>query len=131
MQLHAQKEKLDHLNIQVKIVTFDDDFMAKSYVKSAKIAFPLLLDVGTQTYSAYGMKRGSWWSLYNPLSILKYLFLMLTGTRPGKPGKDWNQLGGNILIDPDQIVRMHYLSESPHDRPSVEAIVQLVEANSR
>lgn len=121
--------ELSDANIQVSIITFDDDFMAKSYVKNTQIDFPLLLDEpGEKTYNAYGMQRANWWALYNPLSILKYIYLILTGTRPGKPGKDWNQLGGDVLVDPNGVVRYHYASQSPHDRPSVDTILETVRA---
>ena len=130
-QLRDAKNELDALNIRVKIVTFDSDFLAKAYVKNSAIEWPLLLDSSDEnTYNSYGLQRASWWTLYNPLSIIRYLYLMMTGTRPGKPGSDWNQLGGDVLIDPDGIVRMQYVSESPHDRPEVSAILETVRSSS-
>lgn len=105
--------------------------MAKSYVESTNLEWPLLLDdENQQVYREYGLQRASWWALYNPLSILRYLKLILSGTRPGKPGKDWEQLGGDVLVDPDGIVQLHHVSQNPHDRPEVETILDLVRKNS-
>ncbi len=100
--------------------------MAVAYVQSTGLTWPLLLDADRQLYRAYGMTRGSWSQIYGPTSIAKYLKLMAAGRQPGKPGSDWRQLGGDVLIDPDGIVRVHHISTSPHDRPSIKAVVNLV-----
>ena len=108
-------------------ISFDSEIMAKAYAEESGLPWPILLDSDQSLYQAYGMTRGSWWSIYGLSSICKYLSLMARGRKPGKPGKDWRQLGGDILIDPKGIVRLHYLSEGPHDRPSVETILSVVE----
>lgn len=120
------QDELDDLKVAVKIVAFDNDFMAKAYIANANLTWPLLLDPDLNLYRRYGMERGTFWQLYNPLSILKYLLLIATGTRPGKPGRDWNQMGGDILIDPDGNVQLHFVSSNPHDRPSVNEILSLI-----
>ena len=53
---------------------------------------------------------------------------MLRGVQPGKPGEDWRQMGGDVLIDPSGIVRLHFVSSDPHDRPSLEEIFATVES---
>jgi len=118
---------VESLGLQVKVVTFDADFLALAYVKQTGLEWPLLLDEDQSLYQAYGMSAGSWWAIYNPVSIWNYLKLMATGTRPGKPGKDWRQLGGDVLIDPDGIIQLHYVSTDPHDRPWIKDIFALVE----
>lgn len=110
----------------MKVVTFDSEAAARNYVRATGLTWPLLLDTAKAQFAAYGMTRGSWWSIYSPASIWKYLRLMAKGQKPGRPGEDWRQLGGDILIDPDRIIRMHHLSESPHDRPSVQSILDTV-----
>ncbi len=121
----AQKE-LDESNVVVKIVAFDSDYMAKAYVASTGLMWPLLFDSDQNLYRRYSMQRGTFWQLYNPLSILKYLSLIATGTLPGKPGRDWNQMGGDILVDPEGVIRMHFVSNNPHDRPSVDEILSII-----
>lgn len=123
-QLRQQQGRLDELNIEVKIVVFDNDFMARAYAADTKLNWPLLLDADRQLYSSYGMTRGSWWAIYNPFSIAKYLWLIILGTRPGKPGNDWRQMGGDVLIDPGGVVRIHYVSTDPHDRVAIEKIFE-------
>ena len=113
------------MNIQVLVVSFDSKSFARQYAQETHLKWPLLLNHDLSLYHAYDMVRGSWWSIYNPLSIARYLALMIRGKKPGKPGKDWRQLGGDVLIDPDRIVRLHHVSEHPHDRPSVDSILTI------
>ncbi|HIE68752.1 MAG TPA: hypothetical protein EYP98_00560, partial [Planctomycetes bacterium] len=111
--------------------TFDTDFMAKSYVQQTNLPWPLLIDSNRSVYESYGMGRGSWWSIYNPVSIWGYLKLIIfrrTGIH--KPGSDYRQMGGDVLIDPQGLVRVCHASESPHDRPSVENLLAAAAAEA-
>lgn len=111
------------LGVRVKVVTFDANFLALAYLKETNLPWPLLMDTEQQLYRGYGMTRGSWWSIYGLPSVVKYLKLMSSGRSPGKPGKDWRQLGGDVLIDPHGIVRILHLSRGPHDRPSIDSLL--------
>ena len=115
--------------VDVKVVTFDSDYLALAYINSTNLQWPLLLDSEQELYRAYAMQRGNWWTLYGPASILVYLKLILRGRLPGRPGRDWSQLGGDVMIDPNGIVRLHHVSASPHDRPPIETIVKMIEVS--
>jgi alkyl hydroperoxide reductase subunit AhpC len=128
--LREQESKLDELDIRVKIVTFDRDVLARAYARKMQLRWPLLEDRQRVLYQNYGMNRGSWWDIYGLPSIWEYLRLIASGRRPGKPGEDWRQMGGNVLIDPQGIVRLHYVSQTPHDRPSIESILAVVQTHS-
>jgi len=130
-QLRQQQNRLDELKINVKIVVFDNDTMAKAYAAVTKLDWPLLLDTERKLYAAYGMERGSWWDIYNPVSVARYIWLMLRNKFPGKPGNDWRQMGGDVLVDPNGIVRLHHISTNPHDRPTLDQIFETVESHSR
>ena len=97
--------------------------MGKIYAQEMDLAWPLLLDENLELYKAYGFERATLTKLLGPITTLKYVWLMLSGHGPGKPGKDIRQMGGNVLIDPEGIVRMHHQSVTPHDRPSVQEIL--------
>ena len=127
-QLRQQEGRLNRLDVRAKIITFDDDVMALAYQKEMDLPWPLLSDPEQALYFAYGMTRGSWWAIYGMHSVWKYLKLMLRGRGPGKPGKNWRQLGGDILIDPEGIVRIHHTSTDPHDRPKVDWLLATIEA---
>jgi hypothetical protein len=102
--------------------------MAMSYVEETSLPWPLLLDANRSLYRSYQMDRAGRWAIYGPASIWHYLKLIFQGRRLRRPGSDWRQLGGDILIDPSGIVRLHFVSVSPHDRPTPESILQLIDA---
>jgi alkyl hydroperoxide reductase subunit AhpC len=129
--LRQQEERIRKLDLRISVITFDTDFMALAYIKKVNLPWPLLSDPDQKLYAAYGMVRGNWWSIYGLPSIIKYLSLIARGRFPGKPGKDWRQLGGDILIDPEGIVRVHHISTGPHDRPTVESLLALIESRRR
>jgi hypothetical protein len=126
--LRQHETDFQHRNIDVAVVTFDADVMAKNYVKQTQLPWPLLIDADQSVYRAYRLDRGDWWSIYGPAAILGHMKLIfLHGRSIQRPGSDFRQLGGDILIDPEGIVRFHYASVSPHDRPSVAEILKFSE----
>jgi peroxiredoxin len=125
--LRQQESGLAERDVRVKVVAFDDNVLARNYVRETGLPWPLLLDTDQSLYSAYGMTRGSWWSIYGPASVGKYLKLMAGGRQPGKPGRDWRQLGGDVLIDPQGMVRLHHVSAGPHDRPDVAELLAVID----
>ena len=122
-QLRQHESELEEQDVQVKVVTFDADFMALAYLRETNLKWPILLDSQQSVYADYGFQRASWWALYNPLSIWGYLKLVFRGTFPGQPGSDWQQLGGDVVIDPAGNIRLHHISSNPHDRPSIESLL--------
>ena len=124
--MREQQDRLQEFGIEVAVVTFDADFMARSYVEQTRLPWPLLIDRERKLYRAYGMEQADWWSIYGPASIWHYIKLIFgRGRRIEKPGSDFRQLGGDVLIDPTRQVSFHYVSESPHDRPSTECILSV------
>jgi len=128
--LRQQQNRIDELNLQIQVITFDDASRAQLYSQNMHLSWPVLIDHDRRAYAAYQMQRAGLWELYNPVSIAKYLSLMIKGNRPGKPGKDWHQLGGDVLMDPQGIVRLHHVSRTPHDRPTPDQIFELIRSRS-
>ena len=126
LQLQQRRAELESLDVRVFIVTFDAPDAAREYIAANSLDWPLLLDPDRAVYARFGMGRGTWWSLLNPLTIWKYTVLWLKGTRPQKVGSDMRQLGGDVLIDPDGVVRLNHVSTGPHDRPSIESLIQII-----
>ena len=124
--MREHQARLSELGVEVAVVTFDAE-MARSYAEQTKLPWPLLVDSDRQLYQAYGMERADWWSIYGPSSIWHYMKLIFgRGRKIEKPGSDYRQLGGDVLIDPAGLVKFHYVSESPHDRPEVQEILDYV-----
>jgi len=126
-QLRQHHQALDALNVDVKVITFDGPELANSYAKFLLSDWQLLVDADRSVYRRYGFERGNWSAIYGFTSVVRYLKLFISGHRPGKPGKDWRQLGGDVLVDQEGVVRLHYVSKTPHDRPTVESIMTRIE----
>ena len=39
---------------------------------------------------------------------------------------DINQLGGDVLLDPNGIVQLHHVGKGPADRPSVDSLLDVI-----
>lgn len=55
-----------------------------------------------------------------------YLREMIKGKKLIKSEGDIYQRGGDVLIDPTGIVRLHHIGEGPADRPTVEMIMHKI-----
>jgi len=106
------------------VVTFDAGPLAMAYVRDTQLSWPLLIDHDRTLYQAYGMHQGTWWNLYGPPAVGIYLKLLRRGRRLKRPGSDIHQLGGDVLIDPDGIVKIHYVGVGPADRPEISVLLE-------
>jgi len=60
------------------------------------------------------------------VTLWAYIKLVFRGRRIHAATGDMKQLGGDVLIDPRGIVRMHYISSGPDDRPAVSSLIETV-----
>lgn len=112
--------------MQVAIVTFEGEQFARAYVSDTNLEWPVLLDPERKLYSAFGMSRGRLRQIYSPATMAAYLKLMVRGRRPHAATGDTYQLGGDVLIDPEGMIRILHVSQNPADRPEVEDIIRVV-----
>ncbi len=125
-QLRQHEKELESLGVKVVVVTFEIEALARTYIKDMKLAWPLLVDSSHEIYKAYGMVRGTWWNIYGPATLWMYFKLMIRGHKPHRATGDPNQLGGDVLIDPEGIVRLQHVSAGPADRPAVAQLLDVV-----
>lgn len=129
-RLKAKQAEIDALGLKVAAVTFESPEKAKSYADELKLApWPLLVDAERKTYDAYGMVKGSWWQILQPRNWVSYGQLFFQGYAPRipSPGTDVFQLGGDVLIDPQGMIRLHDCSE-PAARLPEEKFLEVVRA---
>ena len=125
--MRRHETELDRLGIQVAVVTFEKSFFARAYVEKTGLQWPLLVDEKRSLYRAYGMLNAGLSDLWGPSTWWAYMKEFIKGKLPKKPTGDVNQRGGDVLVDPAGIVRMHHIGKGPADRPSVAAILRRVE----
>jgi alkyl hydroperoxide reductase subunit AhpC len=125
--LREAEAQLAQRDVSVAVVTFENDFFARQYVAETGLDWPLLIDAQREVYRAYGMLAASWWDIWGPATWVAYLRELGKGHLPKKPSSDdFYQRGGDVLIDPDGVVRLHHVGAGPADRPAVTALLELI-----
>ena len=112
--------------LKVVVVTFAHDFLARSYVEDTGLTWPLLIDSDRQQYRSYDMLEASFLDVWGPKSWLVYGRELLKGRRLEKSEDDIYQRGGDVLIDPGGIVRLHHVGSGPADRPEADTIFKMI-----
>jgi peroxiredoxin len=126
-QLRDQEEEFRRRNVRIVIVTFENDYFARSYVAETGLAWPLLVDESRETYRSYGMLAASFWDVWGPSTWVAYARAVAGGQKPVKSEGDIFQRAGDVLIDPAGIVRLHHVGTGPADRPSVASILSRID----
>ena len=126
-QLRRHEERIERLGLKVLVVSFQTGWLAEAYVGETEMRWPLLIDEARELFAAYGMVRGRWRDILGPATFWTYAKLLARGRRPRSTTGDVRQLGGDVLIDPEGIVRLHHVGRGPADRPPVERILSMVE----
>jgi alkyl hydroperoxide reductase subunit AhpC len=124
--LRDREEEFSKLNVKIVVVTFEANFLSRNYVEETSLKWPLIIDENRELYRNYGMLSASFGDIWGPKTWLAYLKAIMNGHKLKKSEGDITQRGGNVLIDPNGIVRMHHAGEGPADRPSVEMILKVV-----
>ena len=129
--MRDKEDELDRLNVKVVVVTFESDFLARRYVEDTALTWPILIDTTREMYKGYGMLTASHWDVWGFKTCWIYVKELLKGNKPKKSEGDIYQRGGDVIIDPEGIVRLHHIGEGPADRPSVEQILRVVSAQDK
>lgn len=117
--------------MKVVVVSFENDFLARCYVEDTALTWPILIDTAREVYKGYGMLAASFWDVWGYKTWRVYFNELLKGNKPKKSEGDIYQRGGDVLIDPAGIVRLHHIGEGPADRPSVEQIIHIISAQDK
>jgi hypothetical protein len=125
--LREQEDQFARLNVSIAVVTFEHDYFAHQYVAETHLAWPLLIDADRTTYCRYGMLAASFWDVWGPRTWWVYFKALLHGQTPKKSAGDVYQRGGDVLIDPHGIVRLHHIGSGPADRPPITTILAAVD----
>ena len=128
--MRRHEKELDRLGAKVAVVTFEKSLFAKTYADKTSLQWPLLVDEKRDLYRAYGMLSAGILDLWGPASWWAYLKEMARGRLPKKPTGDVHQRGGDVLVDPDGIIRFHHVGKGPADRPPADAILSRIERES-
>jgi hypothetical protein len=126
--LREQEEPFTRHSVKLVVVTFETDFFARQYVTETGLTWPLLIDADRALYRGYGMLEASFLDIWGPASWGAYTNALMKGQLPKPAHGDIYQRGGDVLIDPAGIVRLHHVGSGPADRPSVASILHRIKA---
>jgi len=109
------------------VVTFEAGFLARAYVEETGLTWPVLVGESRELYRAYGMLAAGFWDIWGPATWIAYFREIVHGRRLKKSSGDIHQRGGDVLIDPQGIVRFHHVGSGPANRPPVDSLLRYVE----
>lgn len=90
-------------------------------------AVDFYLDPEKKLYHHYGMFSAGLWDLWGPRSLIAYVKLLAKGQKLSKSDGDIEQRGGDIVIDPDGIIRLHHIGSGPGDRPDIKTVLTMIQ----
>ncbi len=114
---------LEALQIRVVVVTFEGPDAARMYAEETGISYPILVDETRALYRAYGLERAKSRHLIGPTTLRAYAEEAWRGVWPRIPVADPRQQGGDVLIDPEGIVRFHHVGAGSGYRPRLSVIL--------
>ena len=126
--MRDHEEEFGKRNVKIVVVTFEADFLARSYVEDTSLNWPLLVDDTRETYRNYGMFSASFWDVWGPKTWWALLKEIVKGKKLIKSEGDIYQRGGDVLIGPDGTVYLHQIGVGPGDRPTVEALLDKIDS---
>jgi peroxiredoxin len=125
--LRDHAAEFDRRHVKILVVTFESGYFARSYIEETSLPWPLLIDDKRETYKNYMFISASFWNIWGPKTWWVYLKEILKGEKFRKSEGDIFQRGGDVLIDPKGLVRLHHIGKGPADRPTVEMILKKID----
>ncbi len=113
------------------MISFAQGKALAHYAGGLNLPFPLLSDPERSAYRAYGLSRGSFWTIFGPKIVWTYVKLMARGRLFRGIQADPYQLGGDFVVDGQGILRFAYRSADPADRPSADRLLEAVRKATR
>ena len=123
LQLQHARAQLERHGIQTLVVTFEGREAAGEYVEETGLIWPLLVDADRRLYRAYEMRKARYRHLWGCATMRAYWREARSGRFPRIPRADTVQQGGNVLIDPSGVVRLHHVGRGPADRPLIQTLL--------
>jgi hypothetical protein len=130
LQLQQHERTFEGFNTRIAVVTFEATPFGQAYAAETKLRWPILIDQGRTLYRHYGMHRGRISDIWGFPTWWAYAKEIARGRVPRPSAADTRQLGGDVLIDPSGIVRLHHVGRGPADRPPVAAILAVLQRHA-
>lgn len=126
--MRQKHDEIEAKGAVVLAVSFEPRDRLFQLSRLLQLPFPLLSDQERDSYRAYGLQRGSLRQIFSLQTILTYVKLLAKGRMYHFRRSDLRQLGGDFIVDPAGVIQYQYASAAPHDRPSVDELIERINA---
>lgn len=124
MQLRDRHQEIRATGGDVVAIGMGWPAAAAAFKDEFDIPFPLLVDHDRTSYNALGMQRGSLWEITGPPVWIRGIRNILKGQQPlTKPKQDPLQLGGTLVVAPDDEVLLLHRSKTSSDNLPVDEMI--------
>ena len=111
---------------EVIAISFESRQRLFQLSRQMQLPFPLLSDPERDVYRAYGLHSGRLSRVLAPGTIWAYMKLLAKGRLYHFRVSDFRQLGGDFVIDAEEIIRFEHRSSAPHDRAAVQRLLEVL-----
>ena len=123
MQLHRERFAIRDLGAELIMIGNGTPNFAKAFLEEFSITTPIYVDPSLASYRALGMRRGVAATLFSPKVLVHGFRALRSGFRQGLTRGDHFQLGGVLVVKPDDTILYRYLSETAGDHPPTSDIL--------
>ena len=137
VQLHRTRDKFEEAGARLAVIGQGTPQQAEEFRRAQSITLPLYADPQRQAFDAAGAKIATLTEIVNPRIVARGIGHTVTSRlRQGSiavhqwriGGEHPSQLGGVLVIAPDDSIRYAHMSEDASDNPPVEEVLAAVSA---
>jgi peroxiredoxin len=130
--LRERRAELEARNAVVVVIGFEAARRQRGFCRLLELdGWPCLVDESLAAYRAYGLGRLPWWRTFTVASLWGYVGFWRRGLAMPRPKADIYQAGGDFVVDPAGNLALVHPGKDPHDRPTVEEIIDALEGDFR
>jgi hypothetical protein len=122
------KPEFDRRGVSVVVVSFAEPAKLVHYQELHQWPFTMLADPERKAYRAFDLQRLSWFRVFSPATLKRYLQLLFKGMkREPYGGEDIYQSGGDFLLDREGNLHFAQRSQDPADRPAPARLLDMID----
>ena len=129
MQLHRDRDRFEDAGVRLAVIGQGTPAQARQFSQTLKVELPLYVDRGREAYRAAGTKVGTLGELLGPRSVLRGVQRSLTDrVRQGRVVGHPAQLGGVLIVRPDDSIAYAHLADDASDNPPNDEVLAAARA---
>jgi hypothetical protein len=124
VQLHRDRDRFATAGVELAVVGQGTPAQARHFLESQHVDLPMYVDARRDAYRAAGAKVGTFGELLGPRSVLRGIRRSVRdGVRQGRTVGHPAQLGGVLVVCPDDSIAYAHLAEDASDNPPNDEVL--------